>query len=96
MAPKERKDDALHTASANTKTGPSERTRRGCKAQPMLFRRRVGYELGGVSLGLCGPATKTRGCESAKESVILGFGLWLVLQDGNGYPKPEYPTGFTR
>ena len=31
-----------------------------------------------------------RGC------VLRPMGHSLVTQDGNGYPKPEYPTGFTR
>jgi hypothetical protein len=26
----------------------------------------------------------------------LSAGVYLSARDGNGYPKPEYPTGFTR
>jgi hypothetical protein len=38
--------------------------------------------------------------ENGRES-SLGLGLRdrigpLTIRDGNGYPKPEYPTGFTR
>jgi hypothetical protein len=36
----------------------------------------------------------------AEEEVALGTQKLLlrllVGRDGNGYPKPEYPTGFTR
>jgi hypothetical protein len=31
--------------------------------------------------------------------LLLWFGIYLYLvtaRDGNGYPKPDYPTGFTR
>jgi hypothetical protein len=36
-----------------------------------------------------GDVTRHGGAERAKRGAV-------VVKDGNGYPKPEYPTGFTR
>jgi hypothetical protein len=52
-----------------------------------------------------GSFTTQKHLEAVKEGVSRGaewaagtfFYIYiLVIRDGNGYPKPEYPTGFTR